>query len=165
VAPSLLHAVGVTKASAQFPFATLWGSEGVEGKYPDLAWKIIAGGAGWPYREVLEPFALRGMPSVNEIVFYHRPSKTLIVTDLCFNMVGVKGLAARLVLQAFGTYNRLGVSRLFVSLIKDRRAFKESVQDILSLEFNRIVVSHGAIVEGDARSKLKACLDERELGI
>jgi hypothetical protein len=66
--------------------------------------------------------------------------------------------------MALGTYNRLGVSRLFVSYIKDRKAFTESVQAVLSLDFQRIVLSHGENVEGDARTKLKACLDLRDLG-
>jgi hypothetical protein len=43
----------------------------------------------------------------------------------------------------FGVYNKLGQSRLVKMNIKDKQAYKSSIEKILQLDFESIVVSHG----------------------
>jgi hypothetical protein len=43
----------------------------------------------------------------------------------------------------FGTYNKFGVSRFYLNYVKDKAAFQKSMEKILSLDFDNIIVSHG----------------------
>jgi hypothetical protein len=167
VAPNLFHNAGMTKAKQHYPSAVLWGSEGADKKLPGLPWGKFLGKDPWPYQDVLSLVTLHGMPSVNESVFIHRPTKSLIVTDLCFNMVDVEGLGAKIILGLFGTYKKLGVSRFFLAGIKDKAAFQKSLVELFSYDFDQIIVSHGSNVVSDGKDRLRFALRERgfEVGV
>ena len=91
------------------------------------------------------------MPKINEFVFLHRPTRTLIVTDLVFNFdVARQNVFGKLFLKLNGIYGQVGCSRLFRHFIKDRAAFQQSITAILALDFDRLILAHGAIVESDA---------------
>jgi len=100
---------------------------------------------------VLEHHLVRGMPKLNEVVFFHRPSASLIIADLAFNLRPPKPWLTRVVMRMNGSYNRFAPSRFARSLISDRAAFSESIGRILRWDFRRIVVGHGENVEGEAR--------------
>jgi hypothetical protein len=163
VAPNLLHSAGVPKAAAAFPKATLWAVSGLKEKRADIAWSKTLTKDEWSFGDELTLIPIDGMPSLNEVVFIHQASRTLIVTDLCFNMRHPKGLGTRLLQTVFGTYNRFAVSRLFTSAIKDREAFERSMKEILTHDFDNIVMSHGDELKGGARVQLEAALKERGL--
>lgn len=163
VAPNLLHTAGMKRAAAVFPRARLWGPEGCEQKQPTLAWTGRLGIDPWPWEEQLPFVALRGQPEFNEVVFLHRASRSLLVTDLVFNLVDAAGAGAWLILQLFGTWRRFGVSRLFLRGVKDRAAFRASMDEVLALDFDHVVPSHGAIAEGNGKERLRAALVERKV--
>jgi hypothetical protein len=165
VAPNNFHTAGVVKAQRHFPQAILWGCEGAPEKHSHLAWQKLFGRDVWPYEEELSAFPIHGIPSVNETVFLHKPSKSLIVTDLCFNLSECRGLGANIIFRLFGTYNRFGVSRLMASLIRDRKAFTDSLSALFQNDFDRIIMSHGIPIENDAKRKLREALHERSLTV
>lgn len=161
VAPNLFHGGGVKAAAAVHPRARLWGPAGIKEKLPALAWHGILGVDAWPYDEELRHVALRGMPDFNESVFLHQRSKVLLVSDLVFNIEGTRGIGPWLILHLFGTYHRLGVSRLFISRVKDRAAFQESIERIAALDFSHVAPAHGRVVSEAAKEKLFGALRER----
>lgn len=161
IAPNLLHAGGVKAAAAAHPRARLWGPAGIKEKVPELPWHGILGADAWPYEEELRHVALRGMPDFNESVFLHHRSKVLLVSDLVFNIEETRGIGPWLILHLFGTYRRLGVSRLFLRYVKDRAAFQESLERIAALEFAHIAPAHGRVVSEQGKEKLLAALRER----
>lgn len=161
VAPSLLHAAGMPAAIAAFPAARRWGPVGAREKLRDIAWTHLLGVDAWPYEAELARVSIDGMPKINESVFLHRASRSLIVTDLAFNLVDAKGPGAWLFLHLFGTWRRFAVSRLFLSLLRDKSAFRASVQRIAALDFDNVAPGHGALVLGDAKSQLLEALRER----
>jgi hypothetical protein len=163
VAPSLLHTAGMGGAAAVFPNARLWGPPGVAQRVPGLRWTGTLGETPWPFAEALSLFPLEGMPNVREFVFLHRPSRSLLVTDLAFNLLDAEGLGARIALGMFGTWRRFAVSRLFVSMAKDRDALRASLQPLLSADFDHVLPSHGAPVLHDGPARLRAALAERGL--
>ena len=116
--------------------------------------------AGW--NETLETLPLSGMPRVNEVVFLHAPSRTLLVSDLCFHLGPGYGLGARLLMRVAGAYPGVRTSRLFRMMIRDRRAFEASVDAILERDFDRVVMSHGLVVESDGRRRLAAALQRSD---
>ena len=160
VAPSLLHTAGMAKAAAIHPNARLWGPVGADKKHPELRWTGTLGQTPWPY-EALTPWELGGMPDVREFVFLHRPSRTLIATDLVFHIVDASGLMARLVFSLVGTWRRFAVSRLFLRGVADRAELRRSLAPILEADFDRVVPGHGAILETGGKDRLVAALRER----
>jgi hypothetical protein len=154
---------GVIKACSKYSGATVWGPLGATSKLKTVPWQKQLGKDRWPYQDTLALVALNGMPAVNESVFVHLPSKTLIVADLCFNMTDSKGIGARIIFGLFGTYRKIGISRFFASHIKDKQAFRSSIEKLIQYDFENIVVSHGENLVGQAKTKLLDCLRERNL--
>ena len=163
VAPNLFHNLFVEKAVELFPKAKVWGPEGLSKKCPNINLDFVLGRDPWPFADCLLPFAVRGMPSFNEFVFHHLPSKSLIVFDLCFNLSEPKQTTGKILLTLFGTRNRFAVSRIFRMFIKNKQAFAESVREILGLDFTRIIMAHGTIKSDSAKVDLEAALVARNV--
>ncbi|KFA91844.1 hypothetical protein [Archangium violaceum] len=163
IAPNLLHGGGMKAAAAAHPRARLWGPVGIKEKFPELSWHGILGVDAWPYDDELRHVALRGMPDFNESVFLHHRSRVLLVSDLVFNIdeSQSRGIGPWLILHLFGTYRRLGVSRLFLKQVKDRAAFQESIERIAALDFSHVAPAHGRVVSEEGKQKLLAALRER----
>lgn len=163
VAPNLFHTAGMKQASKVFPAARLWGPVGCEKKHPTLPWTGHLGVDAWPCERELSVVALDGMPTFRESVFVHHASRSVLLSDLVFNMEDASGVGAWFFMSLFGTWRRLAVSKLFVKRIEDRPAFEASVRKLLSFEFDNLVPAHGAIVSTDAKSRLRTALSERGL--
>ncbi len=160
VAPNLFHHLGVAEAAKAFPAARVWAPDGMRQKVPSVHWSHTLHLDPWPHKEIV-PIRLRGMPKVQESVFYVPAAKTLLVTDLGFHLVGRKGIGAWLVLHLFGTWNKFGISRFFLSFVKDKGEFTESLKEIFLLDFENLIMSHGEPIWGNAKSRLAAALGER----
>jgi hypothetical protein len=81
----------------------------------------------------LDQALVGGAPSLNEVVFLHRASRTLLCLDLCFHVRPPKGLVTQLFMRANGAWDRFGPSRLFrYGIVKDRRALRGSLDRILA---------------------------------
>jgi hypothetical protein len=72
-----------------------------------------------------------------------------------------KGFMAGIVLRAMGTYNGFAMSRLFKSFIKDKAAFEKSANQLLSWDFDRIIMSHGTPVETGGKELLRSAISQR----
>jgi hypothetical protein len=96
---------------------------------------------------------------LNETVWFHRRSGTLLLTDLLFafgrEATGLTALVARLL----GVRGRLGMSRTMKWAVADRQLFRRSVQPLLALPVERIVVAHDQVVEVDAAASLQRAFE------
>lgn len=161
VAPNLFHHMNYPAAVEMFPDAERWCAPGLPKKRSDIPWQKVFGKDEWPLEEFLSAHLLDGCRAVNEVVFYHGTSQTLIVTDLCFNLENPKGWAAGIIYRLFGTYKRFACSRLFAKAITDKPAFAVSLTMLLEEDFTRIIMGHGTIVEKEAKQKLTKAFEER----
>lgn len=164
VAPNLYHSAGIPKAHIAHPQARVWGVQQLvnsKRRTQEIKWTHELSENSWIFHDELPVVAIDGMPSVREFVFIHKPSRSLIVTDLCFNMTDSKGFGAWLILNIFGTYRKFGVSSLFLKGVKDRSAFMNSLAKIFAHDFDNIIVSHGELVQGDAKATLRDALERR----
>jgi hypothetical protein len=150
LAPNLFHHLFVAKALTQFPDAQCVSTEGMDKKRGDIQWSKIVR-SGDVISDDISLHRLEGMPKFNEICIFHKPSKTLIVVDLFFNILNPSGVGAFIMLNIFGTYKRFGPSRLFRLMIRDKKLFSESLATILNLPFDRLSLAHGDIVQRNAR--------------
>ena len=92
VAPSLLHHLFVGEWMQAYPNAVSFGCEGLDRKRPELAYQHALGPVFDDLvGETLKRFPIAGMPKVNETLFFHPASHTLIATDFCFFMPEATG--------------------------------------------------------------------------
>ncbi len=96
-----------------------------------------------------------GMPKVQEHVFLHRASKTLIIADALFNLPFPDDWWSRLLMKAADMGGPPRPSRLFRSLIRSRPEFSQSLRKILQWDFDRILPGHGDVIERDGKAVLE----------
>ena len=155
VAPNLLHHLFVAEWQQACPDALLYVAPGLETKRADLTVAGVLGDepeAGW--KSVVDQVRLEGFPFANEIVFFHRPSTTLIASDLAFNVGSSSPPVTRFVFRLVRTYGRLAPTLLERLLVRDRAAFRRSLEKILEWPFDRVVVAHGEVCESGGREEL-----------
>lgn len=118
---------------------------------------LIPAPAAWG--DEFQILRLEGIPSMQEHVFFHSLSRTLIVADLLFNFRSESSAWTRfLVLCAVGSIHHPGMSRPFRFAVKDKTAFQRSVQSLMKWDFDRIVVGHGEVIETDGKRQLRDAL-------
>ena len=103
----------------------------------------------------LQATSIEGLPVLNETVWFHPSSGTLILTDLLFCFGQDNSALSRLVARLLGVYGRLGMSRSMKALVTDKAALAASVGKLLRLEVRRIVLAHDQIIEDDASQHLE----------
>ncbi len=152
VAPNGFHHLYLPKAAKHWPEAQVWGPGAVKKKQPDVALTQLEPDFVFPWQDTVKTLATRGT-LLQEYVFFHEASRTLVVTDLVFNVLHPKGWKAHLLTFVMGTRGKLACSRLIKRVaLKDRAAFKQSLQTILKWDFERIVMAHGEVLEKNARN-------------
>ena len=112
------------------------------------------------WRGELEVFVVGGVPRIREHVFHHIPSRTLIVADLLFNFPSVeKGWDRFFHRHVAGLHRYPGMSRIFRFCIRNREAFVASMASICALDFDRIIVGHGSVIERNGKAILSGALE------
>jgi len=158
IAPNNFHHLFIKKAQAYWPDAELFVPTALLKKRPDLSSAtLINAQQSYPWSEALVPLRIDGSKLIEEFVFWHPESSTLVATDLCFNMIDPPNLRLKLFNMLMGTLGGLKMSRMMKVSFRDRQAMQHSVEQLLQWPFNRLIVAHGEIVEQDAIAKLKTC--------
>lgn len=159
LAPSRLHHTFIGAAKQRWPSATLWGAPGLPDKRRDLEFDAILGDdTPAALADTLETRLFAGAAHVSEILCLHPRSRTLIVTDLVFNIQRTDSRVSELYLRASGAWQTLAQTPLVRALIRDRAAARRSLDRVLAWDFDRLIMSHGDIVEHDAKAQLTAAL-------
>ena len=155
VAPSRFHPLYACEWSRAYPDAVLCACPGLERKRPDLSWHRVLGDepeAEW--RSEIDQVFFGARSLENEIVFFHRSSRTLICADLIFNLANHPSLLTRIVARLIGS-RKPGATLLERVLIRKRAAAREQVDRMLAWDFDRIVLAHGAIIEAGGHQVLR----------
>ena len=148
VAPNRLHHLFLAEYITSYPQARVYTAPSLRKKRPDL--RITSELGDEPqneWRGEIEQHLFRGAPPLNEVVFFHPATRTLVLTDLAFNIS--KNAAKRSPLFYWlWDVGHFGPHR-FVRIrgIRDRLAAGASVERILRWNFDRIIVSHGDVLE------------------
>ncbi len=157
LAPNRYHHLYLLPAMERFPEAEVHGAPGLETKRSDVPFSATLGVAA-PWGAELQPVPVDGFPGLSEVVFVHRPSGTLLVADLLFNLRHSAGLLATLYLRLGGAYGKVAQSRMLRLGIRDRPAHAASWLRLLRIPFDRLVPCHGDVVETGAREQVEAAL-------
>jgi hypothetical protein len=144
----------------RFPDAELFAAPGLDTRRTDLAFDGLLGGSPDPrWADHLDQEAFLGLRWLTEIEFFHRPSRTLVLGDVCYNVGPDAPLRTRLFARLLGMYGDVRVPLDLRHAVKNEAAARRSVERILDWEFERVIVGHGRIVDRDARRRVRRAFD------
>lgn len=154
VAPNLVHHLYAKAAKERYPSATLWAAPGLQEKVGLNADAVL--GERFPDGSVTA-IPVPTKPHLNETVFLHHASKTLVVTDLVFHILEPKGWGTPLLLWLVGCSGKLATSKSmkFHFAKDDWDALGPAARALCDLEFDRLVMGHGQIVESGGQQALR----------
>jgi hypothetical protein len=157
VAPSKAHHLFVGDYVRAYPEAKLHGAPGLPKKRKDLKFDSVLNDEADPdWRGQINQYLFRGTPVLNEVVFFHRATSTVIFTDVVFNVATEDASKARVFNWVTGCTGQFGPHRLVRLMIADRNAARESVWKILKWHFDRVIVTHGDVLESGGRDRVRA---------
>ncbi len=157
VAPNRFHHLWAGDYPAAYPELELWVAPGLPEKRKDLSGAQVLGDAapaGWA--DEIDQVFFAGHPIANEVAFFHRASRTLMLCDLAFNVGSDSPPGTRLAFRLAGAYQRFGPTRLEKVLMRDRAAARAALERILAWDFDRVIVSHGHVLESGGPTALRA---------
>lgn len=157
IAPNRFHDLFWGDWFKHYPEACFYCVPGMKEEHPQLPFqKVLRPETREPWEDEIQKIGVRGMPRINEFVFLHRASRTLIVADLVFNLDANKqNFLGKLFLKLNGIYDRVGCSRIFRTFIKNRTEFRASIAEILECDFDRLIPGHGKIIGQDGKNILQ----------
>lgn len=160
VSPNKLHHVTLGLWSARYPAARVWASPGVRersnvhftddlGDAPPAAW-----------RDVIDQRIASGSNALKEVVFFHRPSRTLILTDLIENFETDRvraGFFAKLLMRLGGVMApRAGTPRDLAATFRGRHhELAPVVQWMLDCDPEKVIISHGKWFDSGGRGVIR----------
>lgn len=143
IAPNLYHHLYAGQWAAAFPDVRLVGPKKLADKREDLKLDAFLGetpDVGW--QGTLDQVRISGC-MLQETVFFHPPSRTLISADFVENFESSPHWPTRMYLKASGVHGKPGVSRPIRWMFRDRDQAKTAIERVLSWNFERIVLAHG----------------------
>jgi hypothetical protein len=158
VAPSCFHHLFVGDWKVHHPNALMCGPKGLLKKRQDLQFDVeMTPDSSFPWASDIQTFSLAGMPIVQEYLFFHKDSRTLVVTDFMFYMPSSTGFTS-FYAWINGVKSTLATPILFKSAVKDKPAFLQSLQPLKDLPVSNISLCHHHIIQEDAAEHLLAAL-------
>lgn len=162
VAPNLFHYLYLTHCQQIYPQAETIAPPGLASKQPNLKIDKTLTQDMIGFDSELEYVLLAGfgvfvppkIAVVNEVVFYHPASKTLIITDSAFNFDRSFPVVTQLAARVIGSYKTLKPSWLEKIAVRDKHKLKKSIDRILNWDFQRIIMAHGQIIDSNAKQQL-----------
>ncbi len=150
ITPSLMHNLFVMKWKKQDSTSLVLAPSQAKRVHADIKLDETSGDKIEKlFNNEISIIPINGIPMLQEYAFIHHASKTLILTDLAFNFGKNISGWSKLFMKLYGAYNKFGPTLTIRALIRDKKAFSESVKKIASQKFDRIIVSHGQVVERD----------------
>ncbi|MFY9642836.1 MAG: DUF4336 domain-containing protein [Rhodomicrobium sp.] len=162
VSPNKLHYAHLGAWSQAFHEATVWASPGVRERARSQGIEVrfdreLGPETAEAWRSDLLQTAIPGS-YLDELVFFHRASKTLILTDTIqnFELARIKQ-PYRFLVWLSGAYAPRGQLPidLRATFWPKRRAVRQAVREMLAWGPERIIVSHGRCIEQDAAAALR----------
>ena len=139
-----------------FPEAELWGPKlsPLTLKKGHLPFTGILGDtppAGWAVE--LDQFPFLGNPFIEEVIFFHKPSRTVILDDLIQNVPPLEGKPLRnAIFRLAGVaYPNGGVPLDGRLTFVHRDLARRSLKKLLSWDFDKLILAHGVCIEKDAK--------------
>ena len=156
IAPNAMHHLYLGENIRAFPQATVYVSPTLPAKIKGaFTYNILSDEPPVLWRDDFTQHLVGGIPKLQEVVLLHRASRTLILTDLAFNIRQSDSWFTRFFMRLNGAYGHFGPSRIFRTLVKDRAALRSSLNRMQEWDFDRIIVTHGEVLETGGKSVMR----------
>jgi hypothetical protein len=148
VSPNKLHHMFIGDYATAYPRARIYASPGLTKRRRDVRFDgELRDTPEEAWAADLDQAMFLGHPWLQEVVFLHRQSKTLIVADILQNFHEESPFLTRVYARLDGLYKQPRFPRDFRWTMTNRHAARESVKRILAWDFERIVLAHGRAIE------------------
>jgi len=163
VAPNFAHWTFAKTWQDACPRATTWAAPGLRerGQVKRSGLRIDHDLATWPPEEwagEIDQVLVPGGMNVTEVAFHHRPTRTLILTDLVENFEPEKlNPLVRPLIRAAGAMAPEGKAAAHYRLVMNmrREKVKEAAGRMLDWAPERVIFAHGAWFESDGTAQLR----------
>lgn len=161
IAPNWFHDLYLDDYRRSYPDATFWGPAFLKRQRKALIDRELDAHARPKWFAEMPHITVPGLLTFDESLFYHIPTRTLIVADLLMN--------ARITSDAppftkfgywlFGLNGRLKMFPVLVWFGQTRRAaIRTAVQQILKWNPDRLIVGHGTPIREGAATHIRAAI-------
>jgi len=165
VAPDTAHWSHVSPWTKAVPAARLWTAPGVTDRARSQGVEFVAHGvlaepAPPDWEGEIEQAVFSG-PGFTEIAFHHRPSRTLVLTDIVQAMEPDRlPLGTRLFAGVIGATMPEGGTPSYLRLTLGRRRpeNRAAAERLLALDPARVIFAHGAFFAEDGAARLRRAL-------
>lgn len=161
LAPNTMHHLALPATAELFPEAKVYGPTGLKAKQPELQ-ILEPESALWAPE--LPMLLLSGFGQLEERAVYHRPSRSLILTDLVFNLQHTEHRWTRLFMRLNDGYGKFGPTRMARTMIKDKAQMSQTLKKLLEWDFDRVIMSHGDVLKKNGKQALKASFAKWGIG-
>lgn len=157
VAPGRFHDLFLDQALDAFPSSELHAIFPVFSRFSARPKTfLLSDRSPHPWRDEIEQHDFWAGPLHSETVFFHRKSRSLLLTDLCFLLTD-RGWMTQLAGRGFGVYNRFAPTRdIRLWTLGRRHRVQASVAKVLEWPFTKIIPAHGEIVGENGRAIFRA---------
>lgn len=155
VAPNVAHHLYAGEWQKAYPGALLHGAVGLGKRRKDLTIDLeLRGETHADWEGDLATSLLDGT-MLNETVFFHPSSRSLIVADVLENFETSAHWPTRAYLKLGGIHGKPGLSLPLRLVFRDKKRARRSIDEVLSWDFDRIVLAHGDVIESGGRDVLR----------
>lgn len=150
IAPNLIHGEYTARWAALEPEAKIWVSPRFPAKHPEVGYHaVLDDTAPGDWAGTLDQCYFAGSKAIDDMVFLHRASRTLILTDVIQRHDPAhEPLFWRLLKGLFGVMAPGGRVPPDIRLsFRDRDAARAARERILGWDFDRILLPHSVPVE------------------
>ncbi|HFE37410.1 MAG TPA: DUF4336 domain-containing protein [Gammaproteobacteria bacterium] len=154
MAPNLMHNLFIADWKQRYPNSTLIAPKRIKKVNVDINLEEITRekNAIKKLPDSIHIHFIAGMKGLDEYILIHKPSKTLILTDIAFNIQRTNTPWSNIFFRLYGALGKFGPTHLIKAVIRDKKMFSLSIQSVLNHEFDKIIVSHGEIVRENGKS-------------
>ena len=166
IAPNLYHYFFAADFKMHYANATFWAIPGLKLKKPDLAIDQVITSETSPWDGIEYLFfdgfrtpSLKGFDVLNECVFFHGASRTLILTDTAIHFDESFPVITQFAARVLGGYKTLRPSLLERIATTEKDKVRGAAEKVLRWDFERVIMAHGAIVEQNGKEKFRNAYD------
>jgi hypothetical protein len=154
-APDLFHHLWLGDWALAFPQARVHAPPGLRKKRPDLRIDRVHGAPPEPaFAGRVDELPVRGF-RLEETALLVRPARSLVVADLVQNVGRPTHPWTAMYTKMMGFYDQVALSRfLRWTAFNDGKAARRSIDDLIDLPFDRLIVGHGAPLTSDGPDAL-----------
>ena len=163
VSPNAIHYANIPDWSRRYPDAHVWASPGVRERAASQNVEVrftddLGGEAPPAWADDIDQTVFRGSRMLEEVVFHHRASRTLILADLIENFERDRlSPVYRAFARFAGALHPDGKAPLDLRLgyLGRKKKAREALRTVLGWDPERVIVAHGRCYEANGTAEVK----------